>query len=183
MSLSLVGLDPGFASLGYVVLVLDPRPRVHRFGVMQTSPSAKKHKVLSVEDNVRRTMLISRFLRELATCSSRTVALCAEAMSFPRSSSVAAKMALTWGAIASLSEASGIPILQATPQQAKQGVCGIKTATKEEVQSAVAKLYPEIVAMRGDIARGAWEHPHDALAVAHVMLKSDVVQMLRLAER
>jgi Holliday junction resolvasome RuvABC endonuclease subunit len=180
MTFSLVGLDPGFANLGYAVVELVPHPHVVRFGVFQTEATAKKRKVLAVEDNVRRAILIARCLRDLATCAPRTVALCAEAMSFPRSSSVAAKVALTWGAIASLSEAANIPILQASPQQVKHGVCGVKSATKEEVQGAVFRLYPEIAPLRAGIARGAWEHPHDALACVHLMLQSDVVKMLRL---
>lgn len=182
MTLSIVGLDPGFASLGFAVLALDPpRPRVVAFGCFTTSATAKKQKVLAVEDNVRRTLSIARFLRGLATHSPRTVAIAAEAMSFPRSSSVAAKVALTWGAIASLSEAANIPILQASPQQVKLAVCGVKTATKEEVQAAVARLYPEIVPMRTALTRGVWEHPHDALACAHLILQSDVVRLMRAA--
>jgi crossover junction endodeoxyribonuclease RuvC len=182
VSLSIVGIDPGFASLGYAVLVLGQgKPRVVRFGVFTTQKTAKKQKVLTVEDNVRRAMDIARCLRDLATCAPRTVAIAAEAISFPRSSSVAAKVALTWGAIASLSEAANIPVLQASPQQVKAAVCGVKSATKEEVQDAVLKLYPEIAALRKGIVKGQWEHPHDALAVAHLMLKSHVVQMLRLA--
>jgi Holliday junction resolvasome RuvABC endonuclease subunit len=179
MTLSLVGLDPGFASLGFVVVDLVPRPHVVRFGVFETKATSKKRKVLSTEDNLRRAVLIARCLRDLATCTPRTVAICAEAMSFPRSSSVAAKVAMTWGAIASLSEAANIPILQASPQQVKAAVCGVKTASKEEVQNAVARLYPEIVQLRANVARGAWEHPHDALAAAHLMLESDVVKMMR----
>lgn len=178
MTFSLLGLDPGFASLGYAVVDLLPTPHVVSFGVFETAKSSKKQHVLSTEDNVRRSILISRALRGWATFAPRCVGICAEAMSFPRSSSVAAKMALTWGAIASLSEAANIPILQASPQQVKVSACGVKTATKDEVQAAVLRLYPEIAAMRAGIVRGQWEHPHDALAVAHLMLQSDVVKML-----
>lgn len=179
MIYSVLGLDPGFANLGYAVLTLDPAPRVVAFGVFQTAASVKKRNVLSVEDNVRRAVSIARHLRWLATYAPNTVAICAEAMSFPRSSSVAAKVALTWGAIASLSEAAAIPILQASPQHVKKETCGVKTATKEEVQAVVERLYPEIVPWRTAIPHSAWEHPHDALAVAHVMLQSDLVQMMR----
>ena len=181
MTLSLLGIDPGFASLGYAVVDLLPRPHVVAFGVFSTSKTTTKQKVLAVEDNVRRTIAIAQQLRALATFAPRTIAICAEAMSFPRSSSVAAKLALTWGALSGLSEAARIPILQASPQQVKVAVCGVKTATKEEVQAAVVQLYPEVAAMRAGIAKGGWEHPHDALAVAHLMLQSDLVKMLRLA--
>jgi Holliday junction resolvasome RuvABC endonuclease subunit len=179
--ITLLGLDPGFASLGYAILAVERQPRVLLFGAFETAKTAKKHKVLAVEDNVWRAMKIAKMLRYLATCAPRTVALCCEAMSFPRNASVAAKMAMSWGCIASLSEAAAIPVLQASPQRVKEAVCGVKTATKEEVQSACLRLYPEIGAMREATARTAWEHPHDALACAHLMLESDVVKMIRLS--
>jgi Holliday junction resolvasome RuvABC endonuclease subunit len=179
--ITLLGLDPGFASLGYALLAIERQPRVIAFGAFQTVATAKKHKVLAVEDNVWRATKIAAMLRYLATCSPRTVALCCEAMSFPRNASVAAKMAMTWGCIASLSEAASIPILQASPQRVKEGVCGVKTATKEEVQRACLRLYPEIGTMRESTVPSAWEHPHDALACAHLMLESDVVKMIRLS--
>jgi len=141
----LIGLDPGFASIGYAVLRLDhdpirnSRPQCVAFGVLVTEASAKKHKVLSVEDNVRRTIEIARTLRGLLASAPGTLALCAEAMSFPRSASVAAKMAMCWGVIASLSDATNTPILQATPVHIKRETTGSKTATKEEVQAAMLR--------------------------------------------
>jgi crossover junction endodeoxyribonuclease RuvC len=182
VTLQLVCLDPGFASVGYATLVFNTgaAPFVHEFGIIRTAKSDKKQKVLAVEDNLRRTMEIATKLRWLCTLH-RTVGICAEAMSFPRSSSVAAKMALAWGAIASLSEAAMIPILQATPMQVKKAVTGVKTSTKDEVIEAVEKLYPEIVEKRATIPRGQWEHCHDAVAVGHLMLASDTVRMARLA--
>ena len=179
--LSIIALDPGFATIGFAVLGLVPRPRVTAFGIFRTDKTAKKQNVLAVEDNMRRAIEIARFLRQVVANAPKTVAICAEAMSFPRSASVAAKVALTWGVLASISEDHGIPILQASPQQVKAAVCGAKTASKTDVQDAVAGFYPEIVDLRARIPRGAWEHPHDALAVAHLMLESQVVKMLRLA--
>lgn len=183
----LIGLDPGFASIGYAILKLPPlrvtgtKPFVVSFGVMNTEKSEKKQKVLSVEDNVRRAIEIARFFRALLASAPNTLAFAAEAMSFPRSASPAAKMAMCWGALASLSDATNTPILQASPQHVKREVTGYKTATKEEVQTAMVRAYPEIVALRVHINEGRWEHCHDALAVAHVMLESDVVRMARRA--
>jgi len=199
--LALVCLDPGFASIGYARIVIPPLgpPFVEAFGVFHTVKSDKKQKVLATEDNVKRAMMIARFLRQLATSGTgRTIAICAEAMSFPRSSSVAAKMALTWGSIASLSEASSIPILQTSPQNVKRTLCGVASATKEEVQEALEKLYPETIRKsremvdagmtkagktkkKAAIKKTDFEHCFDALAVGHVMLESDVVKMTRRA--
>ncbi len=180
--MQLLCIDPGFASFGYATLLFADRSpvRVGEFGVIRTAKSAKKHHVLSVEDNLRRAHEIAAKLRWLAT-RGRTVGICAEAMSFPRSSSVAAKMAMAWGILASLSEATAIPILQASPQEVKKSVCGVKTATKEEVISAVQRLYPETVAKSEGLPQGIWEHCYDAVAVGHLMLTSDTVRMARLS--
>lgn len=207
MKFQLVCLDPGFSNLGYATIVFRDdgdhmKPfDVVRFGVFETEKSNKKQNVHATADNLRRAQEISKMLRSLITDSSiRTIGICAEAMSFPRSSSVAAKMAMTWGAMASLSEGSGIPILQASPQEVKKGVTGQKSATKEEVQAAVAALYPEIVALREKVqpsvvltkagvpkkgkpragAPALWEHCHDALAVGHLMIGHDAVRMAML---
>jgi Holliday junction resolvasome RuvABC endonuclease subunit len=182
--LALVCLDPGFASIGYARLVIpsDARPSVEMFGVFHTVKSDKKQKVLATEDNVSRAMKIAKFLRQLTTTGNgRVIGFCAEAMSFPRSASVAAKMAMTWGALASLSEAASIPILQTSPQAVKRALCGMASATKEEVQAAVEKLYPETLVQKRAIKKGDLEHCFDALAVGHVMLDSDVVKMTRRA--
>lgn len=185
MSLQLLCLDPGFASLGYATLVFDPhRPaRVAAFGVIQTSKSDKKHKVFEADDSFRRTMDLAKALRSLCSQGVRTVGICAEALSLSPgwTINVCAKMGMAWGVIASLSEATDIPLLQAGPTAVKKAVCGVKTATKEEVQEAVVRLYPEVFAKRLTVAPGLWEHCHDAVAVGHCMLSSDVVKMARLA--
>jgi crossover junction endodeoxyribonuclease RuvC len=180
--MQLLCIDPGFASFGYATLVFEHRSsvRVGEFGVVRTAKASKKQHVLSVEDNLRRAHEIAAKARWLVT-RGHTVGICAEAMSFPRSSSVAAKMAMAWGILASLSEATAIPILQASPQEVKKAVCGVKTATKDEVIAAVQRLYPETAAMCAELPRGVWEHPHDAVAVGHLMLTSDTVRMARLA--
>ena len=182
MSLQLVCLDPGFASLGYATLVLEERARVTTFGVIHTEKSAKKRQILEVDDGLRRARELAAFLRRLVA-SGRTVALCAESLSISVgwSNGVAAKMGIIWGVIASLSEATGIPVIQGSPQDVKKAVCRVKTATKEEVQEAVVRLYPEVEAMRLALPRGQWEHSHDAVAMGHLALSSDVIKMARLA--
>ena len=90
-------------------------------------------------------------------------------------------MGIIWGVIASLSEATWIPVIQGSPQDVKKAVCRVKTATKEEVQEAVVRLYPEVGEMRLALPRGQWEHSHDAVAMGHLALSSDVVKMARLS--
>lgn len=179
----LIGLDNGFASIGYAVMVVDgTRARIAQLGVFYTQKSNKKQNVLTTEDNLRRAIEIAKFFRELLAAAPSTVAFCAEGMSFPRSSSVAAKMAFAWGVLASLSEATRVPVLQGSPQFLKKTVCGKKNASKEEIRDAVVKLYPEIKAMRARLNVGEWEHAHDAVAAAHtILVTAKEVQIAQLA--
>lgn len=185
---SILGLDPGLANFGWAVLSFEKEgpARVENFGTFETEKSDKKRKVLASDDNVRRALLLAAFLNGLFKGNS-PVAVCAEAMSFPRNSSNAAKTALSWGCIVAFSELHHVPILQASPQAVKIHMCATKTASKEDVQRAVWKLYPpvkEAVAERPPTHtqkqwEATWEHSHDAIAAAHTMLESTEVRLVR----
>lgn len=199
--LTLVGFDPGFAALGYAVCVCDRTPegqrrfRVMRMGLLRTEKSDAKRGVRAVDDNFRRTREIAvgveRVLRvgtphagvSLGLAPARVV--CAEAMSFPRSSSVAAKVAMTWGVIATLVTLRELAVVQATPQEVKKALCAQTKASKEDVRAAIEKRFGADLSGRIYDADGAvmtrrdrFEHPYDALAAAVACLDSEVVQAL-----
>ena len=175
----LLGLDPGFASVGLVALDLDA-DRVVRFDVFRTSKDDRKGRTLAVEDNVRRAREIAAWLSR-AVAELEPIAIAAEAMSFPRSSSVAAKVAITWGIIAALAERHELAIVQATPQEVKRSLCGRKDASKDDVADALRRRWPELEVLEDAIPRSQREHPFDALAAAAVALTSDVVRLGRRA--
>lgn len=186
--MKLIGIDPGFASIGFAVMHVPTKDRacVLEMGIIETEASAKKNRIVSTEDNLRRAKEIARALRTLLARHVSASAFCAEAMSFPRSASVAAKMAMCWGVLAALSEATSVPILQSSPQHVKRVACGKISATKEEIQDRMLELYPEIAPMREKLltpkgTTNDWEHPHDALACAHAMLGSEAVEIARRA--
>lgn len=177
--ITIIGLDPGFASVGYAALHVraDGTAYVGPFGVFETKKSDAKRNVSATDDNLRRAREIAAWLRETHDATPNVIAFAAESMSFPRSSSVAAKVAMCWGVIAAEAERTGRAILQASPQGVKRALCGAASASKDDVQERVAALYPEVAERRGRIKRSAWEHPHDALAVAHVMRGDSLVRM------
>lgn len=175
----LLGLDPGFASVGLVGLDVDA-DRVVRFDVFRTSKDDRKGRTLAVEDNVRRAREIASWLSR-AVVELEPIAIAAEAMSFPRSSSVAAKVALTWGIIATLAERHELAIVQATPQEVKRSLCGRKDAAKDDVADELRRRWPELEVLEEAIPRSQREHPFDALAAAAVALTSDVVRLGRRA--
>lgn len=185
MIVPVLGLDPGFANLGYATVALsaDGTLQPSNLGVFETDKSTVKRNVLASDDNVRRAREISRFLRDLMTDGplGPVRAICAETMSFPRSSSVAAKMAMCWGVVASLSEELDIPILQATPQGLKLAVCNNKSASKEDIAKALEKRFGKklMTDLLKETTASKQEHPFDALGAVVACSDSEVLRLAR----
>ncbi len=189
-----VGFDPGFASCGFAVVQLFPAyETVLEMGVIRTSKSDKKTKTFAADDNLRRCrevakeverLLMQGTIETLPSGASHHYwsrrAVCAEAMSFPRSASVAAKMAMTWGVLVANVERAKLPLLQATPQEMKVKLTGRKDASKEDVEAALKKKYGKAIArhVKG-IPPSLHEHAYDALASIVTCLDSEVIRMVR----
>lgn len=178
----IVGIDPGFASIGYCSLTLGARDtlRVEAFGVFNTKKANAKARALAIEDNVRRTGEIAKWMRGLIS-KPGTIAICAEAMSFPRNASAAAKMAMTWGVIVTLADELQIPIFQATPQEVKISACNNRKASKEEIQAAMRAKFKQTIELQKAIRATAHEHCFDALAAADACAKGALLRVARRA--
>lgn len=173
------GVDPGFASIGYSIVELLPQgERVVALGVIRTQKSTKKQHVLACEDNFSRAREIAVALRRLVAVHGIR-AICAEAMSFPRQASVAAKIAMVWGILADLTADQNLPLVQPTPQQIKKALCGKASASKTEVEAAVRARYRGLD-LTG-IPSGQHEHVFDSLAAVVASLDSEVLRALRQA--
>lgn len=179
MPTRVLGVDPGFASLGYAVVDLDDVSETPLcMGVVETKKNNRKQKVLACEDNFVRAQELIRQVHALVT-SYDVKAICAEAMSFPRNASTAAKMALAWGAMAALCDYESMPMVQATPQQIKKVVASKRTASKTDIQDALVNRYPEVDRMLDNLAKTKREHAADALGAVVAALDSDVIRMVR----
>jgi crossover junction endodeoxyribonuclease RuvC len=181
---SVLGIDPGFASIGYARVLFDgERLEVERMGVFRTEKSSNKRKVFASDDNMRRAREIHTFLCDLLREGPHgpVRAVCAETMSFPRSSSVAAKMAMCWGVLAGLSQQFDVPILQASPMELKNKVAGSKKASKEEVQAALEKRFgkSKLQKLCADVPASFFEHPYDALGAVVACSDSEVIRLAR----
>jgi Holliday junction resolvasome RuvABC endonuclease subunit len=195
-----LGIDPGFASLGYAVLELGvggAEDRVVTIGVLRTKATDKKHRVLVADDNVRRGRELARPLGTLVRKGDTDYAhkppmgglfedvsticlVCAEKMSFPRSSSAAAKVAMTWGLMIANLERYHLPLLVATPQDVKRRVTGKADASKKEVEAAMIKRFGRgLLRMVKGIPETQREHAFDALASAVACLDSEEGRMVR----
>jgi Holliday junction resolvasome RuvABC endonuclease subunit len=178
-----MAIDPGFASFGVVLVQLalvgvPTEDTVVLMDVIRTKKSTKKTSVLASDDNYRRAKEIATRLRSLIN-TWNVVAICGESMSFPRSSSAAAKVALSWGVVADIAVQHQLPLVQASPQRIKAFVCGRANASKDEVACALNKLYPEIGSLCATVTPSEWEHPMDALAAFVACKDGEVLRMAR----
>jgi crossover junction endodeoxyribonuclease RuvC len=172
----LVGLDPGFASLGLarVHLLEGGGERVARLRVLRTKASSKKHGVYACDDNVRRAVELAEGLEEWITPG--VIAICAESQSWPRNSAVCAKLGHAWGIIASVAHRHGLPVLQRSPQDIKRAVTGSATASKKAVQAALVERYGPL---RLPTQVTLHEHCCDALGAVVACLDAPEIQMVR----
>lgn len=181
MARNALGLDPGFASIGYAVVEIGRHSdRVVALGVIRTEKSDAKRKVLATDDNVRRCQEIIRALKTLFD-KMDPVVLCAESMSFPRNASAAAKVALTWGVITTLAltHTTQVPIIQCSPQELKKVVSGSKAASKTDVQDALLAKYSYLPSLLGKLPKGQHEHAYDALGAIEACGSSQALQIYR----
>lgn len=181
----ILGVDPGLSTFGFALGLLgmaenEPELTILRMGVLRTKKSDRKRHILQTEDNFRRACELSKALREVIA-GRKLVAICAESMSFPRSSSVAAKIALSWGILADISVVCDIPMLEAPPQQIKKKICNNLKASKEEIQQALIKKFPgvDFDTLLEKYPHSMHEHPWDALATVVTCLDAEPVRMVR----
>jgi crossover junction endodeoxyribonuclease RuvC len=177
MTVRLLGIDPGLANFGYAVVECVSRNdrKLLNLGLITTAKSDKKKAVRSSDDNTRRAREIFDPISQIVTLHGIKV-ICAEAMSFPRSSSAAHKLGISWGLVVALSCHHSLPIVQASPQDIKNRLCANKKASKEDVQLALHQLYGAD-ADPDQFTKTKREHPFDALGAVEACLDSEVVRL------
>jgi len=182
----LLGIDGGFAKIGYCVADYHPADRILlplELGLVKTDKLAS-FATRACDDNILRAQDIARRLGALLRYPAKTGAVtvgavCSEAMSYPRNSTSAAKVSLTWGVLATLCELHSLPIVQAAPQAVKKGLTGRKDASKEDIIQILQAKYPQnpaVIRASEDICKTDQEHPFDALASILCCVDSDVLR-------
>jgi Holliday junction resolvasome RuvABC endonuclease subunit len=176
----LLGIDGGLATFGAArVSIVGGILELDRVATFRTEKLSGKQAPYASDDNVRRCRELVRFVLGFVGAPPPVV-ICAEAMSFPRSSSVAAKIGMGWGAVSTLAEVWAVPIVQASPQQIKKTLVGKANASKEEVRIAVEEWFPDVTWPKN---KGDVEHAADAVAAVLACRESDVVRMAMLMGR
>lgn len=182
MPVTILGIDPGFASLGLAIVQVwpsgGPRPLVERVEVVRTEKATKKRAILSSDDNVQRGRKLAR---EFAGWVSIAHVIGAESMSFSRNASASHKIGIAWGVIVAVADSRGVPICQTSPQDVKLRIAGAKTADKAAVQMAVTDATDfsrDARTYLADLALGQHEHAYDAIACALSVVDGDLVRGL-----
>lgn len=178
-----LGIDPGLAHLGWAIVdVGDDGARVLALGCIQTAKD--KRKVLSTVDLHRRGQEIARALGEIVRLYPGISVAFAESLSFVRSASTMCGIGRAWGVVDAVLEANRIGLVQASPQEIKQVVCGSKTATKDDVEAAVIRVCGEHVRTQlARITKSRREHPVDAVAAVLACIDRPELRIARGLDR
>jgi len=175
----ILGLDPGFAALGWAQADYDPEAqklKVASMGVITTEKSDKKKKVRDTDDNFKRTQEICRILDDLFADAH---AVAAEEMSSPRNSRTVKLLGMAWGVVATLADIYEHPVVQISVDTLKKTIAHDARASKADIIEHVNQAFGEDLAEQhlDGVAEGLHEHAYDALAAIMCSLNTDVIRM------
>lgn len=173
----LVGIDPGFANFGWAVLDFPEAapPEICAAGVIRTTRRQGRETVS--ESNAKRCGEIAERLCQIMD-DWRPWIIGTEAQSWTRRHKADVQVAQAFGVIFALAGMDSCPVVHLPPQEVKMRACGKKSASKAEVQAALAerlRFYHKTV---GEIPKSHREHAADAVAVALAASRSDLALAL-----
>lgn len=176
--MKVLGIDPGFSSLGWSVwgatkAELDP----FSTGVIQTEKAKRKVQLRASEDNIQRAQAIYNALDNIINQEAIQL-ICTETMSWPRNAGVVAKMGIVWGTISSVACRYGIPIIQASPVDIKLHMTQDKKASKEKMIEWVRMVFPNLPFPPQETLH---EHCADAVAAVWACRHSQLFMAMRNA--
>ena len=171
----ILGLDPGFASLGWALLDCSAQPRCVALGVIRTKPDRKSSRC---DDNVNRCGEIADALRQLHD-DFDFIFIASEAQSWTRHANADRAVAQAWGVIAALSELFNCPVIQIRPQEIKMAIAGARSASKGSVQNILEHRVLNAEAALSKLAKTQQNHASDALAAAMASLRHPLVQTVK----
>ena len=167
MGIRVLGIDPGFRSLGWAIIEYDGSlAKCVEAGVIRTQKS--KHKIPVWQDNQARCRIIGEELRNV--CSSYNIKLIAvEAESWTRTSSDRV-IGMARGLIYGLA-VDNWPLTQWHPKDVKEELTGKKSASKTEITEWLCDNIPGASKYLMRIPKTQREHAADAAAIALTEIK------------
>lgn len=177
--LSVLGIDPGFAECGHAEVQVGERGKltVVRLGIIRTTKSQRRQKVLAADDQTRR-------LRELSSLLGMLIGdadvVCSEALSDGHGNAATSKLlGMSWGVVVTHAQLGRKPLLMVSPQQLRERL-GLKgNAGKEAVQDAMCERFGKkvLVDLLSNVPSSKRVHAYDALAAAVACLDSEQVRL------
>lgn len=165
----IIGIDPGFASMGLALLQREGGS--YRFTKATTIRTAKSgRKVPKWVDNAERTAKIFGTLMTYVPDPRPRTIWAIEAESWTRMPSDKL-VGMARGAIYSAAFNVGGAIDQYSPKDIKKELCGSGSASKKSVEAAVCELHPELRPHLVLLPKTQREHAADAAACALYCLR------------
>jgi len=126
-----LGIDPGFAILGYAVVQgTKEKPICLDFGVVKTDLHSLADRLVQIAQDLE--VLIEKYQPQQAVV---------EQLFFFKNQKTAMEVAQSRGVVLYLLAKHKIDIIQITPMQVKQTVCGYGKASKQQVQKTMQKIF------------------------------------------
>lgn len=143
----ILGIDPGYATLGWAVVEADLR--VVAFGVVETTNAAPfGERLLQIHREI--DLLITQYRPDCAAL---------EKIFFTKNRKTAIDVAKSIGSITLTMKLRSIPAFEYNPTQVKQAITGYGSASKKQMQTMIMRLFNMPTPPRPDDVA-------DALAIA-----------------
>ena len=171
----ILGIDPGFGSLGWGLIEAGAELECLGAGVIRTKPDKTEKKC---DDNLNRCAYIAERLAEIHDANDFAFIAC-EAQSWTRFANADRAVAMAFGVLGAVAHRYGCPIIQIRPQDVKKILVGKLTASKEEVQALIESRAAHAGMHLAGLPKTQQNHAADALAVALASLTSPLIKTVR----
>jgi Holliday junction resolvasome RuvABC endonuclease subunit len=155
-----MGVDCGFGAMG--VVILDSDETIIDAASICTQPDSKKLRIRKSDDDARRCEVLARGLRDIILLYKPKAMFVELPSAGAKSARAAHAMGMSKGIIATVAQLLDIPVSYYLPHDSKRAAAGANNASKEEVQAAVCRRWPDA---KWPTTQGEAEHCYDAAAV------------------
>lgn len=164
--------DPSFTAWGYAVITSSGE--IINTGCIKTAPEHKKMRIRKGDDRIRR-------ISEINTCLINIIKkydigfILSELPHGSQNAQAAVMIGVVIGIVQTLSDLLNIPVEYYSEQDAKKSVLNKKSATKEEMITAIGNIYP----VKWSNIGYKDEAVADAMAIYHVAkMQSNILKMI-----
>lgn len=164
----LIGIDPGLAKIGLALVHRSDARRLVKVRLIETERNTKASKMTVAADNNMRFHeiheAVTDFIADIPKGERVVVGI--EAFAYtPGSGRNLLNTAQAVGVIKGTLFAMGKIPFEFQPNAVKKTLLGTNSGSKQDVQDALQRIYPDLLDHLGSYAKGKWEHLADAVAL------------------